>query len=174
MASVGEQLRAAREARGLSIQQVAETTRLKLVQIEALEKGNYDEFPAPVYARGSLRLYADVVKIDPKPLLELMKEEMEEEKEDVSEGTEHHHHTNVNDPTMIGDSDPSSLHLSLGWRAVLPLLIVGVVLAGCIFGYRLWQSREVSDPLLQLSPGYYQGEASCENVPEVLPLPTVE
>ena len=38
MSSVGEQLRAAREARELTVEQVAQATKLKLTQIELLEK----------------------------------------------------------------------------------------------------------------------------------------
>ena len=77
MSNVGEQLRRAREARGLTVQQIAEETKLKLVQVEALESGDSSAFPAMVYMRGSLKSYAEVVKIDPTPLLEQLKEEQQ-------------------------------------------------------------------------------------------------
>ena len=58
MASVAEQLRAAREAKNLTVSQVAETTKIRGDHIRALEEGNYNVFVAPVYSRGFIRTYA--------------------------------------------------------------------------------------------------------------------
>ena len=69
MASVGEQLKSAREKQGLSIPQIAERTKLRSDHVRALEAGNYDVFAAPVYVRGFIRSYAKLVKINPDGLL---------------------------------------------------------------------------------------------------------
>ena len=53
MSTVAEQLRSAREARKLTIYQVAETTKIRTDHIRALEVGNFEVFSAPVYIRGS-------------------------------------------------------------------------------------------------------------------------
>ena len=67
--SVGQTLRAAREAQRLSQEQVAETLRLELDAIAALEEERWEYFPAMVYARGHLASYARLLGIEPAALL---------------------------------------------------------------------------------------------------------
>ena len=64
-----EDLKAARERRGLSLRDVFEATRVSLVNLEAVEKGDFDRLPPPVYARAFIRKYARSVGIDEEPLL---------------------------------------------------------------------------------------------------------
>ncbi len=68
--AIGVTLRSARIQRGLSIEQVAQDTRISARFIEALEDDAFDELPAPVYVRGFLRSYANYLKVDPTPLLD--------------------------------------------------------------------------------------------------------
>jgi len=75
MPTVAEQLRAAREAKNLTIEQVAESTKIRTDHIRALEQGNYNVFSAPIYIRGSVKNYATLLKLDvPKIMAELDKE----------------------------------------------------------------------------------------------------
>lgn len=64
----GAQLRAAREAKGLSIDDVQRHTRLADRQIRALEEEKMDELPEPVYVRAFLRSICKLLEIDPNPL----------------------------------------------------------------------------------------------------------
>ena len=57
MPTVAEQLRAAREAKKLSVQQVADATKIRTDHIRALEDGNFNVFSAPIYIRGSVKNY---------------------------------------------------------------------------------------------------------------------
>jgi cytoskeleton protein RodZ len=69
--SVGERLRSAREARGLTLEQAAETTRIPPAHLEALERtAPPEEFPEPWYARTFLREYARFLGLRSKPLVE--------------------------------------------------------------------------------------------------------
>jgi len=70
LAGIGETLRSNRERKGLSIDQVAQDTRISPRFLEALEDEQFNELPAPVYVRGFLRSYANYLRIDPQPLLE--------------------------------------------------------------------------------------------------------
>ena len=75
MPTVAEQLRAAREAKKLTIQQVAELTKIRTDHIRALEEGNYDVFSAPIYIRGSVKNYAMTLKLEvPKMMADLDRE----------------------------------------------------------------------------------------------------
>ncbi len=70
VAGIGEALRSTRERRGLSIDQVAQDTRISPRFLEALEAEQFDELPAPVYVRGFLRSYASYLRLDAQPLLD--------------------------------------------------------------------------------------------------------
>jgi cytoskeleton protein RodZ len=67
--SVGEALARAREALGLSLADVAQQLKFAPRQIEALEQGRYEELPAGTFARGMVRSYARLLKLDPEPLV---------------------------------------------------------------------------------------------------------
>ena len=54
----GEQLRSARVAQHLSIDQVAADLRIPARHLDALEQSDVSTFSAPVYAHGALRSYA--------------------------------------------------------------------------------------------------------------------
>src|SRR5690348_6170407 len=75
MPTVAEQLRAAREAKKLTIQQVADLTKIRTDHLRALEDGNFNAFSAPIYIRGSVKNYATMLKLDvPKVLADLDRE----------------------------------------------------------------------------------------------------
>jgi len=61
--SIGEQLRTAREAQGLSIEDVARQLLLSRQLIGEIENDDYRRIAAPVYIKGYLRSYAQLLKI---------------------------------------------------------------------------------------------------------------
>ena len=69
MIEFGKTLRAAREAKGYTIGQVAESTRLMSSMVENLENENFSHIAAPIYGRGFVKLYCEAVGLDPKPLV---------------------------------------------------------------------------------------------------------
>lgn len=69
-ADVGRELAQAREALGLSIADVALQLKFAARQIEALEAGQFASLPAGTFARGMVRSYARLLKLDPEPLVE--------------------------------------------------------------------------------------------------------
>ena len=71
-AGVGEELARARAARGLSIAEVAQLMKFAPRQIEALEQERFEDLPAGAFARGMVRSYARVLKLDPEPLVRMM------------------------------------------------------------------------------------------------------
>jgi cytoskeleton protein RodZ len=68
---LGERLRRAREAKGLSLKEAAERLALKASVLEALEACRFEALPEPPLARGYLRRYALLLGLDPEPLLAL-------------------------------------------------------------------------------------------------------
>lgn len=61
----GELLRRVRESRGLSLQALAERTRISLRHLENVEADHYKELPATVYLRGMLMSMARELGLDP-------------------------------------------------------------------------------------------------------------
>jgi hypothetical protein len=66
---IGEQLRGAREARGITIESAAADTRIARRFLDALESERWQDLPAPVYVRGFLRSYAGYLRLDPASLI---------------------------------------------------------------------------------------------------------
>ncbi|MGI8925585.1 MAG: helix-turn-helix domain-containing protein [Tepidiformaceae bacterium] len=71
---IGNTLRAARTRLGLTIDEVAQETRIPARFVEALEDDAFHELPAPVYVRGFLRSYASFLRVDSAPLLAALAE----------------------------------------------------------------------------------------------------
>lgn len=68
-AGCGQQLRQARQAAGLSLEDVAARLRMPVQVIRTLESDNWQTLGAPVFVRGQLRSYARLLGIDLEPLL---------------------------------------------------------------------------------------------------------
>lgn len=70
----GQRLREAREARGLSVADVAATLKFGARQIEALEADDFRSLQGATFVRGFVRSYARFLNLPPEPLLDLLKE----------------------------------------------------------------------------------------------------
>ena len=66
MPALGERFRDAREARNLSLSDVAEQIRIRSVYLAAIENENWPAIGAPIYVRGFLRTYARFLSMDPE------------------------------------------------------------------------------------------------------------
>lgn len=74
--TVGEQLREAREAKGLSLEDVAASTRIPTRHLISLEAGAWDKLPAPTYAVGFAKNYAGAVGLDRVAIGDQLRSEM--------------------------------------------------------------------------------------------------
>jgi len=69
MATIGEQFKAAREAKGASESEAATATKILTKIIVAMEADDFSVMAAPTYAKGFIRLYAEYLGLDPDPLV---------------------------------------------------------------------------------------------------------
>ncbi|EJS07008.1 helix-turn-helix domain-containing protein [Bacillus mycoides] len=69
MTELGQKLTEAREAKGLSIDQLHEITKIQKRHLVAIEEGNYDVLPGAFYARAFIKQYADAVGLNGEELL---------------------------------------------------------------------------------------------------------
>jgi len=73
--SIGSDLLAARNAAGLSLEQVAEKTKLRSSLVAALERNDFSLCGGDVYARGHIRVLTNLYRIDSTYLLEIFDKE---------------------------------------------------------------------------------------------------
>ncbi len=162
MATVAEQLRRAREAAGLTRQQVADITKMRADRVIAVEQGNYDAFTAPVYIRGFVRTYARVAHADEAAVMAALDEELAQ----TERFREH--------PSLTGEHqgalDKLMLQLSrINWRVAVPAIVVIVVVVGATLIYRAGEKARAADPLQGVQPGVYQ--PTGQGGGDTLPLP---
>lgn len=69
MSTAGEQLRAARESKGLTLEDVERATRIRVKYLTALECDDHKSLATPVQARGFLKNYADFLGLDAAALI---------------------------------------------------------------------------------------------------------
>lgn len=69
--SIGSDLKSAREVAGLSLEQVAERTKLRTTVVAAIERNDFSHCGGDVYARGHIRVLANLYRIDSTYLVEL-------------------------------------------------------------------------------------------------------
>ena len=67
--ALGETLKNARVQKGLSVSDVAESTHMMVQVVEELEREDFRRIAAPIYGRGFVRLYAELLELDSEPLI---------------------------------------------------------------------------------------------------------
>src|ERR687896_166976 len=61
---IGERLRQAREAKGISLDEVASQTRIPIRHLQHIEREEWDALPAITYCIGFVRSYANTIGLD--------------------------------------------------------------------------------------------------------------
>lgn len=62
----GLRMKRAREAQGISLRQIADTTKLSVRALEALERSDISLLPGGIFSRAFVRAYAAEIGIDPE------------------------------------------------------------------------------------------------------------
>jgi cytoskeletal protein RodZ len=160
MSSVSEQLRHAREAANLTVEQLADLTKVRTDHLRALEEGRFNVFSATIYIRGSLKACAKSLKLDEAKLLAALDMELK--------GTQR-----FSEPPPLTDSKKTIVdHLALlvaklNWK--VGVVVVGIVLLAALAGVIVLavKHHQKNDPLKNLPPAVY----SPANSGDTLPLP---
>jgi len=162
MPTVSEQLRQAREAQKLTVHQVAEVTKIRTDHLRALEEGNFDVFSAPVYIRGFVRSYCNLLKLDVPQIMAALDAELSKTQKFAEP------------PPFSGPPrgvlDFFMLQLSkIDWRKGLIALSALLVLLIVFFVFLIWRHYRTTDPLADLKPGVYHSTQTVSG--QTLPLP---
>ena len=130
---VGARLILAREALGLTREDVIASTRIQRRYVSAIEESNYTAFPARTYALGFARTYAQKVGLNPADIVRDLRAEMGEHDNDLVEPSTPTF--SPGDPARV----PSARFAALATAAA-------VILAGG--GFLLWHTLYVPDASL--------------------------
>ncbi len=158
MPTVAEQLRTAREAKQITIQQLAETTKIRTDHLRALEEGNYDVFSAPIYIRGSVKNCAMTLKLEvPKIMADLDKE---------LKGTENFSEP----PPLVEESRTPVDHVmyllsKLNWKFGAMVAVVGGIVLIFVLAHSLFHHFFRHGKAPNLPPAVYQSQDSGETLP---------
>ncbi|PIE06097.1 MAG: hypothetical protein CSA75_01335 [Sorangium cellulosum] len=74
----GELLRKVRESQGIDLAEIANSTKITVAHLDALEEERYDELPAQVYVRGFVQQLARHLKLDPAQVVKTYLRRMRE------------------------------------------------------------------------------------------------
>lgn len=151
---LGKRLRRAREARGLTLQEVAANLHLHVRTIEALEADDHDNLPAPIFVRGYIRNYAKLLQLDGDALI-------------ASYDDEAGHDPQLTPPLQPPPQASSSDRPVKAMTYLLSLTLVLLLLAW-------WQSRHIGyyddmpDMLVETAP------EQRDDAPELLTIPGLD
>jgi len=121
-ASIGQRLRAARESRGLTLEQVAAETRIPQRHLLAMEADDFGKLPGRTYAVGFARTFAKAVGLDQDQVGAEVRAELDAQREDGYR------------PASFEPGDPARVpSRALGWFAAFAVLLL---LAGGYFFFR--------------------------------------
>ncbi len=67
--SFGEELRRERELRKISLREIAESTKISVRYLDALERNDFQVLPGGVFNRGFVRAYAQHIGVDPEAMV---------------------------------------------------------------------------------------------------------
>jgi cytoskeleton protein RodZ len=137
--TLGERLKAAREAAGLSAQKAADELHLDAWVIAALESGDYVRIGPSVYVKGHLKRYAGLIGLAPSEILDA-------------------YATRSSAPTAA-TTQPSTLRLRTSafqspearWAPLAALAVAAVALAG-IYWWKIWKPHLAALPTTSLAP----------------------
>jgi cytoskeletal protein RodZ len=74
---IGQKLKTARDGLGLSLSQIHERTKIPFNHLQAIDNGQDEDLPEPVYVSGFIKRYAECVGLNGQQLVEEYREELE-------------------------------------------------------------------------------------------------
>ncbi len=118
MADIGDKLRSAREAKGLSIADIEKATKIQGRYLTAIEQNDFDKLPGDFYVRAFIRQYAQIVGLDGKELLSEYHQDVPESNPD-----EYVENSIDNKSEEVKETTDNKKNL---WKNYLPRIAVGL------------------------------------------------
>ncbi len=137
-ATIGEQLRLAREEQQIPLREVSDQTRISIHYLEAIEVNDFQRLPGGIFNRSFVKAYAKYVGVDEKEAVEGYTRYMRESGEDGEEVASSRH-------SIVYTDTPATRSPIL--TVVLAIVILGILTAAALAILK-WYQRQ-STQLLQ-------------------------
>ena len=121
---IGTRLKTAREAQGMSLDDIAAKTRVPIRHLQHIEKGEWDDLPATTYSVGFARAYATAVGLNASEIGSELRAQL---------GATHANPV----PSYYEPADPA--RVPPRWLAIIAV-VVALLLVG---GYLVWRNNAV-------------------------------
>ena len=136
-ASIGEQLRLAREERGIGLREICEQTRISVHYLEAIEANDYKRLPGGVFNRSFIKAYAKCVGYDEREAIEGYMRYLREHGESTDDVSTHQH-------SKVYTDTPATRSPVL--TVVLAILILAILTAAALAALHWFQRRAELKP----------------------------
>jgi transcriptional regulator with XRE-family HTH domain len=136
--SLGQQLRRAREALGVSLRDVSEQTRITMRHLEAIEADDYKHLPGGIFNKSFIKSYARHVRFDEQRALELYARTARERGESTDEVATTAHRSRV----YTSEASRSPL-VTFALSAVIVGILILIVYAGLHY-YRRTEGQQAA------------------------------
>ena len=120
-ATIGEQLRLAREERGIPLREISNETRISVRYLEAIEASDYKRLPGGIFNRSFVRAYARCIGYDEKEAVEAYARYMREQGEAPDNVATTPHHAKVYTDAPATRSPVLTVILAIVILAILTL-----------------------------------------------------
>ncbi|MBC7933336.1 MAG: helix-turn-helix domain-containing protein [Rubrivivax sp.] len=139
--SLGEQLRRARDERGISLREISEHTRITMRHLEAIEADDFKNLPGGIFNKSFVKAYARYIKFDEARALDLYARTAREHGESVDEVATSPQRSRIytNDPAR-------SPLVTLALSAVIVGILILIVYAGLHYYRRTESPAENAAP----------------------------
>src|SRR6476620_6302786 len=137
-ASIGEQLRLAREERGIGLREICDQTRISVHYLEAIETNDYKRLPGGVFNRSFIKAYARCVGYDEREAIEGYTRYLREHGESSDDINTTPLHSKVYTDTPATRSPVLTV--------VLAILILAILTAAALAALHWFQKRAEATP----------------------------
>ena len=136
MTELGTSLKEARIAKGFSLDDLQEMTKIQKRYLAGIEEGNYSMMPGPFYVRAFIKQYADAVGLNSDELLESYKQDV------PSSTTEEVRQTMTSAPSRRKPISKSSNSLN----DIFPMIVVALfIIIGIVIFWYFYQNLAAKD-----------------------------
>jgi cytoskeleton protein RodZ len=146
-ASIGEQLRLAREERGIGLREICDQTKISVHYLEAIEADDYKRLPGGVFNRSFIKAYAKCVGYDEREAIEGYTRYLREHGETSDDVNTKPMHSKVYTDTPATRSPVLTV--------VLAIVILAVLTAAALAALYWFQRRASISPLSETYVSMY-------------------
>ena len=132
--TIGQQLRVAREERGIALREISDQTRISMRYLEAIETNDYKRLPGGIFNRSFIKAYARCVDFDEKEAVEAYTRMMREQGHDDPDITPYH--------SKVYTDVPATRSPLL--TVILAILILAILVLGALAALHWYQRRSAS------------------------------